>query len=68
MHVKERKVDEFECPELILMEQEKPRNVRPWMKGSIVKMFGRRIDFKVMKSHLNLLWAKTGVFHIVNLG
>lgn len=66
--MEERKVDEFECLEFILAEQEKPRNVRPWMKGLIVKMFGRRIDFKVMESHLNLLWAKTGVFHIVDLG
>lgn len=47
---------------------EEKHGVKPWEKGIIIKMLGRKIGFKALKNRLQLLWAKRGVLSIVDLG
>lgn len=53
MQVEERKVWDYECPELILMEDDERRIVRPWKKGVIVKIMHKILGFKALKTRLN---------------
>ncbi|MCI63318.1 hypothetical protein A2U01_0084575, partial [Trifolium medium] len=46
MKVEERMVGEYACPEFIFFKLEEKRIYRPWRRGVIVKLLGRRIGYK----------------------
>lgn len=64
----EKKIGEYECPEIILSPKEETRISRPWKNGVIVKMLGKRIGYKALEAKLQQLWARKGIINIMDLG
>ncbi|MCH95601.1 hypothetical protein A2U01_0016581, partial [Trifolium medium] len=45
------------------------RIYRPWRRGVIVKLLGRRIGYKALETRLKQMWVKKGVLlSIIDLG
>ncbi|KAK7289688.1 hypothetical protein RIF29_03530 [Crotalaria pallida] len=65
--VVEKMVGEYDCPEFVLAEKEQRRIQKPWKKGIIVKLLGRKIGFRALETRLNQMWAKWGVINIIDL-
>lgn len=53
MKVVKSRVGEYECPEFIFSKLEEKRIYRPWRRGVIVKLLGRRIGYKALETRLN---------------
>lgn len=58
------KKDGYDCPTLILSEQEEKRIRKPWKHGVIVKLLGRKIVFKALETRLCQMWVKRGVLNL----
>jgi hypothetical protein len=67
MKVEERTVGDFECPEFVFSKQEEKRIYRPWRRGVIVKLLGRRIGYKALETRLKQMWVRKGVISIIDL-
>ncbi|MCI97078.1 hypothetical protein A2U01_0118378, partial [Trifolium medium] len=39
----------YACPEIVLSQHEEKRIQRPWRRGVIVKLLGRRIGYKALE-------------------
>ncbi|KAK7287489.1 hypothetical protein RIF29_00769 [Crotalaria pallida] len=48
--VVEKMVGEYDCPEFVLAEKEQRRIQKPWKKGIIVKLLGRKIGFRALET------------------
>jgi hypothetical protein len=68
MKVVEGKIGDYDCPDFIFSTKEEKRIQKPWRKGVIVKMLGRKIGFKALENRLQQMWARSGVINIVDLG
>lgn len=44
------------------------RVLQPWRKGVIVKLLGRKIDYKALENRLKQMWVRKGIFTIIDLG
>lgn len=66
--VLEKKHGRYDCPALKLSAKAKLRIQKPWRKGLIVKLLGRKIGYRALENRLNQLWVKNGVIHIIDLG
>lgn len=64
IQVVEGKKDGYDCPTLILSEQEEKRFRKPWKHGVIVKLLGRKIGFKALETRLCQRWVKRGVLNL----
>jgi hypothetical protein len=60
-------VGNYDCPEVILSKLEEKRIYRPWRRGVIVKLLGRRIGFKALETRLKQMWVRKGVISIIDL-
>jgi hypothetical protein len=67
MKVEERVIGEYECPEFVFSKLEEKRLYRPWRRGVIVKLLGRRIGFKAQETRLKQMWVRKGVISIIDL-
>jgi hypothetical protein len=67
MKVEERVLGEYECPEFVFSKLEEKRLYRPWRRGVIVKLLGRRIGFKAQETRLKQMWVRKGVISIIDL-
>ncbi|XP_058762592.1 uncharacterized protein LOC131635973 [Vicia villosa] len=66
--VKEVKVGGYDCPQITLSKFEENRIQRPWRRGVIVKLLGRRIGYKALENRLKQMWVKKGIINIIDLG
>ncbi|XP_058776009.1 uncharacterized protein LOC131650313 [Vicia villosa] len=66
INVEEGMVGGYECPNFIFSEEEKKRIQRPWRRGVIVKLLGRKIGYKALESRLNQMWVKRWVISIID--
>ena len=55
--IEEHKVGGYECLEFMSSVMEEKRIVKPWEKGNIIKMLGRKIGYKALENHIQQLWA-----------
>ncbi|PNX92703.1 hypothetical protein L195_g015844 [Trifolium pratense] len=68
MKVEERMDGNYACPEFVFSKLEEKRIYRPWRRGVIVKLLGRRIGYKALETRLKQMWVKKGVISIIDLG
>jgi hypothetical protein len=66
--VEEQKLGNYECPIFVLSKAEEKRIHRPWKRGVIVKLLGRRIGYKALETRLKQMWVKKGIINIIDLG
>ncbi|MCI60066.1 hypothetical protein A2U01_0081321, partial [Trifolium medium] len=52
MKVEEHTIGGYACPEFVFSKTEDKRIYRPWRKGVIVKLLGRRIGYKALETRL----------------
>ncbi|GAU31066.1 hypothetical protein TSUD_322030 [Trifolium subterraneum] len=50
--VEEHTVRDYECPAIIFSKKEEKRIYRPWRRSVIVKLLGRRIEYKALETRL----------------
>lgn len=67
LRIEENKYGEYDCPEIILYGVEEQRSAKPWKKGLIVKMSGRRISYKAVENKLQQMPTRKWVLNIVDL-
>jgi hypothetical protein len=67
MRVEEIVLGKYACPEFLLSKSEEKRIYRPWKRGIIVKLLGRRIGYKALETRLKQMWVKKGVINIIDL-
>ncbi|WJX42021.1 hypothetical protein P8452_29302 [Trifolium repens] len=67
MKVEERYVGDYECPQFIFSKKEEKHLYRPWRRGVIVKLLGRRISYKALETRLKQMWVRKGVINIIDL-
>jgi hypothetical protein len=58
LKVEERVVGNYECLEIVLSQYEEKKIQRPWRKWVIVKLLGRRIRYKALKTRLRQMWMR----------
>jgi hypothetical protein len=68
IRVEEQKIENYDCPIFILSKSEEKRIHRPWKRGVIVKLLGRRIGYKALETRLKQMWVKKGIINIIDLG
>jgi hypothetical protein len=68
MKVEERVIGNYMCPEFVFSKKEEKRIYRPWRRGVIVKLLGRRIGYKALETRLKQMWVRKGVISIIDLG
>jgi hypothetical protein len=68
MQVEECRVGDYECPKFIFSTKEEKRLYRPWRRGVIVKLLGRRIGYKALETRLKQMWVRKGIISIIDLG
>ncbi|XP_058783386.1 uncharacterized protein LOC131658066 [Vicia villosa] len=66
--VKEGKRGGYDCPQIFLSKQEERRIQRPWRRGVIVKLLGRKIGYKALENRLKQMWVRKGIIRIIDLG
>ncbi|XP_058761315.1 uncharacterized protein LOC131634699 [Vicia villosa] len=66
--MKEGKRGGYDCPLIILSKYDETRIQRPWRRGVIVKLLGRRIGFKALENRLKQMWVRKGIIRIIDLG
>lgn len=57
----------YECPNFIFSEKEEACIQRPWKRGVIVKLLGKKIGYKTLENRLNQMWVCNGIISIVDL-
>ncbi|MCH84322.1 hypothetical protein A2U01_0005153, partial [Trifolium medium] len=67
LKVEERVIGGYACPEIVLSQHEEKRIQRPWRRGVIVKLLGRRIGYKALETRLRQMWVRKGVISIIDL-
>ncbi|XP_058765607.1 uncharacterized protein LOC131639119 [Vicia villosa] len=65
--IEEELIGGYECPKFIFSAEEEERMQRPWRRGVIVKLLGRRIGYKALENRLNQMWVRKGVISIIDL-
>ncbi|XP_058725672.1 uncharacterized protein LOC131596965 [Vicia villosa] len=65
--IEEEVIGGYECPKFIFSAEEEERMQRPWRRGVIVKLLGRRIGYKALENRLNQMWVRKGVISIIDL-
>ncbi|XP_058764722.1 uncharacterized protein LOC131638194 [Vicia villosa] len=65
--IEEEVIRGYECPKFIFSAEEEERMQRPWRRGVIVKLLGRRIGYKALENRLNQMWVRKGVISIIDL-
>ncbi|XP_058742315.1 uncharacterized protein LOC131614777 [Vicia villosa] len=58
----------YEYPQIILSKHEERRIQKPWRRGVIVKLLGRKIGYKALENQLQQMWVRKGIIRIVDLG
>ncbi|KAK2378394.1 zinc ion binding / nucleic acid binding protein [Trifolium repens] len=66
--VEEHMVGGYDCPAFVLSKVEEKRIYRPWKRGVIVKLLGRRIGYKALETRLKQMWVRSGIINIIDLG
>ncbi|XP_058726091.1 uncharacterized protein LOC131597407 [Vicia villosa] len=67
IRVEEMIIGGYECPTFIFFAEEEQRIRRPWRRGVIVKLLGRRIGYKALENRLNQMRVRKGVINIIDL-
>ncbi|MCI20923.1 hypothetical protein A2U01_0042086, partial [Trifolium medium] len=67
LKVEERIVGGYPCPAIVLSKYEERRIQKPWKRGVIVKLLGRRIGYKALETRLKQMWVRKGVINIIDL-
>jgi hypothetical protein len=67
MKVEENTIGGYACPEFVFSKFEEKRIYRPWRRGVIVKLLGRRIGYKALETRLKQMWVRKGVISIIDL-
>ncbi|XP_058733249.1 uncharacterized protein At4g02000-like [Vicia villosa] len=67
IRVVEQKIGGYDCPLFILSKAEEKRIQKPWKRGVIVKLLGRRIGYKALETRLKQMWVKKGIINIIDL-
>lgn len=57
----------YECPNFVFSEKEEKHIQRPWKRGDIVKLLGKRIGYKALDNRLNQMWVRKGIISIIDL-
>jgi hypothetical protein len=68
MKIEEKVVGGYVCPEFVFSKNEEKRIYRPWRRGVIVKLLGKRIGYKALETRLKQMWVRKGVISIIDLG
>ncbi|XP_058746880.1 uncharacterized protein LOC131619849 [Vicia villosa] len=66
--VEECQIGGYDCPAFRLSKYEEKRIQRPWRRGVIVKLLGRKIGYKALEARLRQMWVRRGMISIVDLG
>lgn len=67
IRVEEDKIGGYECPTFVFSEVEEKRIQKPWRRGVIVKLLGRRIGYKALENRFIQMWVRKGVISIIDL-
>ncbi|XP_058759420.1 uncharacterized protein LOC131632707 [Vicia villosa] len=67
MRVEEVTIGGYECPNFVFSKKEEQRLYRPWRRGLIVKLLGRRIGYRALETRLKQMWVRKGVINIIDL-
>ncbi|XP_058775708.1 uncharacterized protein LOC131649978 [Vicia villosa] len=67
IRVEEELIGGYECPNFIFSEKEEKRIQRPWKRGVIVKLLGKRIGYKALENRLNQMLVHKGIIGIIDL-
>ncbi|XP_058769477.1 uncharacterized protein LOC131643301 [Vicia villosa] len=65
--VKKNHIGGNDCPKITLSKFEENRIQRPWRRGVIVKLLGRRIWYKAMVTRIKQMWVRKGIINIIDL-
>jgi hypothetical protein len=68
MKVGENKIGNYDCPNFVFSKLEEKRIYRPWRRGVIVKLLGRRIGYRALETRLKHMWVRKGVKSIIDSG
>ncbi|XP_058760412.1 uncharacterized protein LOC131633741 [Vicia villosa] len=68
MKVNEVSIGGYDCPEFVLSKYEESRMHRPWRRGVIVKLLGRKIGYKALETRLKQMWVRKGIINIIDVG
>src|SRR4051812_31521865 len=66
IRVEEELIGGYECPNFIFSEKEEQRIQRPWKRGVIVKLLGKKIGYKALENRLNQMWVRKGIISIID--
>lgn len=67
MKIEEHVEGKYTCHKFIFSKHKERRIHRPWRRGVILKLLGRRIDYKALETRLKQMWVKKGVINIIDL-
>ncbi|MCH84409.1 hypothetical protein A2U01_0005241, partial [Trifolium medium] len=67
MKVEKHRIGDYDCPEFVFSKTDEKRIDRPWRRGVIVKLLGRRIGYKALENRLKQMWVRKGVISIIDL-
>lgn len=64
---KGKKQDDHLCPVVKISSEELHEARRPWKKAVIVKVIGKRLGIRFLRSRLLKLWQLKGILEIMDL-
>lgn len=67
LNIFEKKHGEYDCLEMVIPPREEAMICRPWRKGLIVKLLGRKIGYKALENCLQQMWVRKGALSLVDL-
>jgi hypothetical protein len=65
IRIEEELFASYACPKFVLSSREERRIRKPWKRGLIVKLMGRKIGYKALETRLKQLWVRQGVISII---
>ncbi|WJX44958.1 hypothetical protein P8452_31879 [Trifolium repens] len=65
--IEEELIAGYACPKFILSSRVEKRIRKPWRRGLIVKLVGRKVGYKALETRLKQMWVRKGVINIIDL-
>lgn len=65
--VEEHTEGKYDFSSFILSKTEEKRIYKPWRRGVIVRLLGRRIGYQALETRLKQMWVQNGVISIIDL-
>lgn len=65
--IEEHTEGKYDFSSFILSKTEEKRIYKPWRRGVIVRLLGRRIGYHALETRLKQMWVQNGVVSIIDL-